>query len=115
MRYQLSNGNIVVADQAFIDKYHAGAQLLPNTDVKMWNAYDFAYTKFTQAERVAATSLAKTDLTASDFLHMLDNAIANGKLVVANDKNVISGLDYLSANPAVTPVLAAGRKQEILS
>ena len=81
---------------------------------KQWDAFTF-YGKFTDAEWVAAMTLAKTDVTAQYFVNTLQAAISSGTPIYANDPRTVSGLAYLSANPASSPVLAAGRSAIILS
>lgn len=117
-RYKLPNGNVIVADQSFIDANFPGALLLqdppPPAQVAAWPAYDF-YRRFTQAERIAIRQLAATDPAAMDFMQTLDHTIASGSRVLANDPDLQAGLTYLQAHPAGTPVLTAARAAALLA
>lgn len=116
MRYQLHDGNVIIADKEFISVNYPSAILLPDVPTLQpveIKPFDFLR-RFTSAERIAARALAATDAHAADFLHVLDSAIASGTMIYANDPDTVVGMAYLSATPAGSPVLAAGRSSEIL-
>ncbi len=81
---------------------------------KQWPAFEF-YGKFTDAEWVAALTLAKTDATAQYFVNTLQAAISSGTPIYADDIRIVNGLAYFSATPSASPVLAAGRSAAILA
>ena len=87
---------------------------VPAVPVRIFDAFVF-YRKFTSAERIAAKTLALTDMNAADFMHTLDNAIAAKANVRSDDPDTIAGLAYLSAMPVANPVLAAGRSAALLA
>lgn len=70
--------------------------------------------RMTAAERIATRTLANTDPIANDFIHLLDWAVASGTPIYADDADFRAGLVYLSANPAGSPVLAAGRSDALV-
>lgn len=117
-RYQLSDGNIIVADQAFIDAQHPGAELLPEVPepapLLAWPAFDF-YRRFTAAERIAIRTLAQTDPVAADFMATLDATISSGSRVLASDPDLIAGLGYLQTKPTGSPVLTSMRATQLLA
>lgn len=116
-KYQLPDGNTILSDADYIATHHPDAVLVQDvvqTEAKVWQAFEF-YRKFTMSERIAARALAQTDPIAHDFLHTLDNAIASGANVRPDDPDTVNGMAYLSANPVGSPVLAAGRAEEILA
>jgi hypothetical protein len=78
------------------------ASTLPDS----WTVYEFLK-RFTSAERIAIRTLAKTDVNAEDFMHLLDQS---GDVIRSNP-DVLAGLNYLVS----TGKLAAGRPSEILN
>ena len=120
MKYQInSTGNIILADQAFVDAVHPGDYTLLHDDpvptpIVTIPAFDF-YRRLTAAERIAIRMLAATDPIANDFLHTLDSAIASGTAVSATDPDLLAGMAYLQVHPAASPCLTAARVATILA
>jgi hypothetical protein len=82
--------------------FEAPANTLPDS----WTVYTFLK-RITSAERIAIRVLAKTDVIAEDFIHLLDQS---GDVIRSNP-DVLAGLNYLVS----TGTLAAGRPSEILN
>lgn len=82
-----------------------GVAVDSSTTSLRWSAFDFLR-RFTPAERVAARSLAKTDLIVEDFMDLLMKA----DNVISTDPDTQAGMDYLVANN----VLTEARKNTIL-
>lgn len=81
----------------------------PIPNVNQWDALDFVR-RFTQAERIAIRTLAKSNGQAEDFLDLLDKAAAVGTHIHADDPDVINGLLAFTT----AGILGDGRSDEIL-
>lgn len=77
--------------------------------VTKWDALDFMRL-FTQAERIAIRTLAKSNAAADDFLDLLDKAAATGTLVHSNDPDLLAALSAFES----AGVIAEGRAAEIV-
>lgn len=71
-KYQLQDGNIILADQAFIDAVHPGAVQLPDDPVpalpEIRHITHLAFKlRFPQAKWIAARQAAKVDGNVADF------------------------------------------------
>ena len=75
-----------------------------------WDALDFKR-RFTQAERIAILTAAKSSAEVQDFVALLDTAAACGRLIYANDVDVISGLNAYEQAGLIGP----GRASAILT
>lgn len=74
-----------------------------------WNAYEFK-ARFTQAERIAIRNAAKVSDALYDFQDMLDTAGASQVPIVANNAELVAGLQAL----VDATILTADRRNEIL-
>lgn len=74
-----------------------------------WDALDFTR-RFTQAERIAIRTLAKSNGQAEDFLDLLGKAAATGTYIHSDDPDVLAGLTAFES----AGVIGAGRADEIL-
>lgn len=79
------------------------------SSVIKWDALDFMRL-FTQAERIAIRTLAKSNAAAEDFLDLLDKAAATGTLVHSNDPDLLAALSAFET----AGVIAEGRAAEIV-
>ena len=79
------------------------------SSVIKWDALDFMRL-FTQTERIAIRTLAKSNTAAEDFLDLLDKAAATGTLVHSNDPDLLAALSAFETAGA----LAEGRAAEIV-
>jgi hypothetical protein len=123
MRYEILdavNGNVVNTIEASEDfcaehyPFYRLAATQPQPVVTGIPPFEFL-NRFTRAERIAARALATTDPVVADFMHMLDAAAMSGVPIMPDNHDVVDGLAYLSANPANSPVLAAGRAAQLVS
>lgn len=104
---RITNGASVVYERFTPSPSAPTAQTQPN--VLRWDALDFMRL-FTQAERIAIRTLAKSDAAAEDFLDLLDKAAATGTLVHSNDPDLLAALSAFEA----AGVIAEGRAAEIV-
>lgn len=115
MRYKLPDGNVIIADQDFIDKHHPDAVLIqedtpPAPVIRRLSKLGFVGRLGT--DFAAILTAAKTSVEIEMFVRMLDWATpdADGASVDLDDPRVVYALNALEAGG----ILAAGRAQEIL-
>jgi hypothetical protein len=117
-RYELSDGNVILAGQGFIDAHHPGASELPDPPAPpvtlSWPAI-VLYRRMTSAERIAIRTLAATDPIAMDFDQTMNHMIASGQTVYENDADLQAGLTYLQSHPSGSPIFTSVRVAELLS
>lgn len=109
MRFQLNNGNIILADQAFIDQHHPGAVCLDDQPAQRVTrlTHDQLLRRLTPAEFKAIRAAAKVSDDVDMWLYRFERAHE----INLSDQDTISG--FLSLESA--GLLAAGRAAEILS
>ena len=122
-KYQLTDGNVIVADQAFVDAHYPGATLLPDTDAPA-ATLDTRITRmafrsrFTTAEKVAlelaalddpAATLPQRQAAAVVRVYLTDMAAA--AYIDLADPATVAGVQALQT----ATLLTAERAAEILT
>lgn len=116
MRYQLNDGQVILADQAFIEVNYPDAELLPEPEVvipAVRRLSKLAFVGRLGGDFAAILTAAKLSVEIEMFVRMLDWATpdVDGASVNLDDVRVIYALDSLE----VAGIIASGRAQEILS
>ena len=109
MKFQLQDGNTIVADQAFIDANYPGATKLPEDPVSVIQPLPTKlefFDRFTDAEQVAIYDTAKTVTQVQLWLDKFKLASD----IDVTDPRTIAGIQALEG----AGLLAAGRAAEIL-
>lgn len=93
--------------------YNTEGQIIGKEDLevgpKSWDAYDFKL-RFTQDERKAIRAAAKVNADVEDFMDLLDTAAATGTRIVADNAELIAGLNLMED----AGLIGEGRAAEIL-
>lgn len=111
-RYQLTDGNIILADADFIAAHHPGALRLPNEQMlappRLVTVLAFR-DRFSDGEKIAIYTAAKTEVAVQVWLD--DLAAAQNQTVDLNDQRIIGGVNAMEFGG----LIAAGRAAVILA
>lgn len=112
-RYQLSDGNVIIADADFIAAHHPGAVLLPvvvspPAQPRPLSVLAFR-SRFTDGEKIAIYTAAESSLGVRVWLD--DLAAAQGQMVDLNDERIVAGVNAMEFGG----MIGAGRAAEILA
>jgi hypothetical protein len=111
----ISSGNVIVADQDFVDAHYPGNwELVPDVAPieTERNISGVAYLRrFTQSERITIRAAAAQSPVLDDYLKLMDATIAQGGVINLLDPDTISALSMLES----VGILGAGRAAEILA
>lgn len=108
-RYQLADGNVIVADKDFIDAYYPGATLLPEPPQPMATVTltKLEYMdRFTDIELAGIYAAAKTSVQVEIWLERFKLATE----VDLSDPRTVAGVQALETAGLIAP----GRTAEIL-
>lgn len=111
-RYQLTDGNIIIADADFIATNFPGATLLPDIPqpVKPRPLSILAFrSRFTDAEKIAIYTAAETNLPVRIWLD--DLSAAQAQTIDLIDPRIIAGVHAMEFGG----LIGAGRAAEILT
>lgn len=108
--YKLSNGNVIVAEQDFIDAHHPGAELLPEQSASIrttiLSKLEFM-NRFTDLELAGIYTAAKSSVAVEIWLEKFKLASE----INLDDPRTVAGIQALEDGG----LLAAGRAAEILA
>ena len=106
--------SISAFDKSLVGKQWNGSEFIdgppPPTPVKSWDELQLKR-EFTQAERLAIRTARLTDPVVDDVMDLLEATTRSGGRVMADDSDLIAGLNYMES----VGLLAAGRANEVLS
>lgn len=110
-KYRLPNGNLIVADEAFIDALFPGAQRVEEAAPSLPRTLSvLAFrSRFSDGEKIAIYTAAETSAAIRVWLD--DLAAAQNQTVDLDDSRIIGGVNAMEYGG----MLAAGRAAEILA
>lgn len=111
-RYQLTDGNIILADADFIAAHHPGALRLPNEQMlappRLVTVLAFR-SRFTDAEKIAIYTAAEASIPIRVWLDDLN--AAQNQTVDLIDERIVAGVHAMEFGG----LIGAGRAAEILT
>ncbi len=111
-KYLLPNGNSIIAEEAFVAAHFPGAVLLqesPAPAVEKWVTLLAFRSEFTDAEKIAIYTAARTEIAVQVWLD--DLAAVQGQMVNKSDQRIIGGVNAMEYGG----LIGAGRAAEILA